>query len=144
MDNVGGQPVGGPPVGGPPDTQIPRMPPLDFNAAEGLRAVEAAMGGESGDPQDFEFPADMQFWDDFTTEVAIAPEYSQRKPVLAVTASHTTDTLAVNCQFLTAYMRGWEQSNPHIVSISGPNGLSFCHFINSKRCFLEIKYFLPN
>eukprot|EP01065_Artemidia_motanka_P008608 TRINITY_DN14346_c0_g1_i2.p1 TRINITY_DN14346_c0_g1~~TRINITY_DN14346_c0_g1_i2.p1 ORF type:complete len:380 (+),score=116.73 TRINITY_DN14346_c0_g1_i2:740-1879(+) len=81
-------------------------------------ARNSALGSSA---QKFTFPADTTFWDNFQQQVQL---YSgaQDAPVFEVSASHDARSLLVNREFMRGFVKGWEEQNPHTVTVFYPGG----------------------
>eukprot|EP00756_Hemistasia_phaeocysticola_P064793 Hpha_TRINITY_DN8071_c0_g1::TRINITY_DN8071_c0_g1_i1::g.140120::m.140120 len=104
----------------------PAMPPLEPSADSSVsalieRAQQRASAAPSGRPE-FSFPADEDFWENFSTEAQLAPG-GQQMPIFDVSASHLPGEppLRVNQGFLRGFVGAWEERNPHIVTVRGPD-----------------------
>eukprot|EP01062_Namystynia_karyoxenos_P040257 TRINITY_DN29375_c0_g1_i1.p1 TRINITY_DN29375_c0_g1~~TRINITY_DN29375_c0_g1_i1.p1 ORF type:complete len:384 (+),score=82.44 TRINITY_DN29375_c0_g1_i1:84-1154(+) len=111
---------------GPPMRREPAMPPLEPHrdpAAASLVDSARERGLALGDDEEFTFPADEDFWDNFSQQAQLSPD-GQREPYFEVTASHKSKEppLRVNQDFVRGFVGAWEQRNPHVVTVRGPEG----------------------
>eukprot|EP00756_Hemistasia_phaeocysticola_P053211 Hpha_TRINITY_DN28651_c0_g1::TRINITY_DN28651_c0_g1_i1::g.156379::m.156379 len=106
---------------------VPAMPFFEPEADSAAAALlKKASDGIPSDASEFSFPADVNFWENFVQ--AQMSEEARQHPVARVSASHEADrALIVNRGFLRAFVRGWEETNPHVVVVSGPDGEKTFH-----------------
>ena len=78
------------------------------------------------DTDHFSFPADRDFWHNFVTQVRMYPG-AMDPPHFHVDASHTDESVLVNQEFMRRFVAGWQQANPHKVTINTPGGQATFH-----------------
>eukprot|EP01065_Artemidia_motanka_P026317 TRINITY_DN3123_c0_g2_i2.p1 TRINITY_DN3123_c0_g2~~TRINITY_DN3123_c0_g2_i2.p1 ORF type:complete len:425 (+),score=133.11 TRINITY_DN3123_c0_g2_i2:94-1275(+) len=88
-----------------------------------------------GELQKFQFPADEQFWENIVQQARLS-EAAQHEPHFDVSASHDHSTkLVANQDWIRGFVRAWEKENPHVVTVTGPDGSS--NFRASERFWAE-------
>eukprot|EP01065_Artemidia_motanka_P045080 TRINITY_DN6538_c0_g1_i4.p1 TRINITY_DN6538_c0_g1~~TRINITY_DN6538_c0_g1_i4.p1 ORF type:complete len:668 (+),score=112.83 TRINITY_DN6538_c0_g1_i4:163-2004(+) len=111
--------------GGGGETVVPAMPmfePAHDTAARDLLKSALESSDLHTDGQKITFQADTGFWDNFCQQAQLC-EGAQSPPCSQVTASHDDGkALYVNQGFMRGFMRGWEEANPHVVVVTGPDG----------------------
>eukprot|EP01062_Namystynia_karyoxenos_P036836 TRINITY_DN2682_c0_g2_i1.p1 TRINITY_DN2682_c0_g2~~TRINITY_DN2682_c0_g2_i1.p1 ORF type:complete len:635 (+),score=179.92 TRINITY_DN2682_c0_g2_i1:78-1982(+) len=106
---------------------VPAMPFFEpAHSGDALAALRNAgpKGGADwgGDIPSFTFPADTAFWENFQQQVRLC-DGAQDPPLFEVSASHDSSTkLNVNQGFMRSFVKGWEDSNPHTVTVFYPGG----------------------
>eukprot|EP01063_Lacrimia_lanifica_P014793 TRINITY_DN21347_c0_g1_i1.p1 TRINITY_DN21347_c0_g1~~TRINITY_DN21347_c0_g1_i1.p1 ORF type:complete len:345 (+),score=76.99 TRINITY_DN21347_c0_g1_i1:80-1114(+) len=103
---------------------IPSMRRHDpYGSHEARKAMEEAARYKPTMKQ-FSFPADEDFFEQLVHAVQRFP---QNLPLFQLKASHAQGQVRVNQQFLCGFVRGWEQANPHRVSLQSSVGATAFH-----------------
>ena len=90
-------------------------------------AAKASMLSQAVTENDhFSFPADRDFWNNFVTQVRMYPG-AMNHPQFHVDASHTDESVLVNQEFMRRFVAGWQNANPHVVTINSPQGQATFH-----------------
>eukprot|EP00756_Hemistasia_phaeocysticola_P040886 Hpha_TRINITY_DN16887_c3_g1::TRINITY_DN16887_c3_g1_i1::g.153472::m.153472 len=103
---------------------VPQMPWFEPSTEPSAKASMLSQTVHEGDQ--FSFPADRDFWDNFVTQARLYPG-AMDPPHFHVDASHTDESLLVNQEFLRRFVSGWERANPHVVRVQGPAGSTTLH-----------------
>eukprot|EP01065_Artemidia_motanka_P017362 TRINITY_DN20833_c0_g1_i1.p1 TRINITY_DN20833_c0_g1~~TRINITY_DN20833_c0_g1_i1.p1 ORF type:complete len:469 (+),score=138.73 TRINITY_DN20833_c0_g1_i1:1017-2423(+) len=111
------------------------MPWFEPSAEPSARAAFLEAVVQTGD--EFSFPADRDFWDNFVTQVRLYPGAGD-PPHFHVDASHTDDSVVVQQEFMRRFVSGWEQANPHVVTVTSPSGVRQFHASDQFwSCFMQ-------
>eukprot|EP00756_Hemistasia_phaeocysticola_P029066 Hpha_TRINITY_DN16207_c0_g6::TRINITY_DN16207_c0_g6_i1::g.16428::m.16428 len=132
---------GPPPKGG--CLRAPGMPlfePSHDQAASDVLRM-AAEKAQIGDGQQYHFPADVQFWDNFLAQMGLHAG-ARTPPLFVVCASHDPNQYHVNRQWMNGFVRAWEEQNPHVVTVTGPTGIT--NFYASEEFWNMLENQLPD
>ncbi|KAJ9453339.1 hypothetical protein DIPPA_05452 [Diplonema papillatum] len=98
---------------------IPQMP--WFEPSDEPTSRSQLLAAKITDGEQFSFPANRDFWDNFTTQYLLC-DGATDPPYSVVKSSHDAGVTLVNQVFLRRFVAGWDLANPCTVTLAAASG----------------------